>query len=74
MNIGRINISLECTIERSFLMLIQSSEWLRLPKEERLLCIRLTVSENLERQRKRAYAKAMAKRMSDTTHLYSSIS
>ncbi len=43
-------------------MLIQSSEWLQIPKEERLLCIRLTVSENLERQRKIAYAKAMAKR------------
>ena len=55
-------------------MLIQSSEWLRLPKEERLLCIRLTVSENLGRQRKRAYAKAMAKRVTNTTHLYSSIS
>lgn len=33
-------------------MMIYPGEWLRIPKEERLLCIRLTVSENLEKQRK----------------------
>jgi hypothetical protein len=34
-------------------MLISPKEWLLIPKEERLLCIRWTVAENVERNRKR---------------------
>lgn len=35
-------------------MKINVTEWLQIPMEERLLCIRLTVAENLQAQRKRA--------------------
>lgn len=33
-------------------MLISAGEWLSIPKDERLLCIRLTVAENIGKQRK----------------------
>lgn len=33
-------------------MMVNTREWLQIPKEERLLCIRLTVAENLTNQRK----------------------
>lgn len=35
-------------------MKIYPAEWLQIPKEERLLCIRWTVSENLQKQRKKS--------------------
>jgi hypothetical protein len=33
-------------------MMINAREWLSIPKEERLLCIQLTVAENISGKRK----------------------
>lgn len=38
-------------------MIIQPAEWLQMTKEDRLLCIRLSVCENMQKQRKQNASK-----------------